>query len=487
MGCADSPYIRGVGRGVGHPTSVLSGSVASYLVYADVRLHTPMTHKNAAADRFVYVERKVHAEKWTGARSKKVRFKLERSLLPQYMLGRLDARAVFGRMIEEGTLEMEAFEEAVQLAEDCARQIVTLQLVPKIRTMYHRTAFQHKDNDDIRLTLDSPLLLFKEGVVELELQSLERFWSSVVQPINKEAMRPFDYGVLEVKVAGDELPGWTESVLANGRGIWPAPKFSKFQHAIASSFPSEIKILPYWIDGMAPQDGNLSPTMLIDYPGHHPGLEQQPQQQNTSVLKKAVLGFQAGDAYTDVQGGGGTELATSSSYNAALVATATTATTSNYALPAKSVGGGGGGGSGPSQGHLPIQPPQALPRLQAIAKIEPKTFFANERTYIQWLSAAILLVTLSGSMMTTNSAGRIVGTILWPVGFLLILYALSIYHWRLKRLLARDGSSFDGTYANPFAKSPLLHCIVLTECALAQVHAHLCVSYFVRACVCTYI
>ena len=30
-----------------HPISVLSGSVVSYLIYADVRLHIPMTHRNA--------------------------------------------------------------------------------------------------------------------------------------------------------------------------------------------------------------------------------------------------------------------------------------------------------------------------------------------------------------------------------------------------------------------------------------------------------
>ena len=69
------------------------------------------------------------------------------------MLGRLDVRAVFAAMVEKGNLEREGFEDAVQLAEDCARQIVTLQLVPKIRTMYHRTAFQLKGNDEIRLTL----------------------------------------------------------------------------------------------------------------------------------------------------------------------------------------------------------------------------------------------------------------------------------------------------------------------------------------------
>ena len=41
MGCSDPPS-----RGVGAPHQCPLGSVASYLIYADVRLHIPMTHHN---------------------------------------------------------------------------------------------------------------------------------------------------------------------------------------------------------------------------------------------------------------------------------------------------------------------------------------------------------------------------------------------------------------------------------------------------------
>ena len=45
MGCTDS-----LGRGVGAPPSVFSrvGSKLPLPLYADVRLHIPMTHRNAA-------------------------------------------------------------------------------------------------------------------------------------------------------------------------------------------------------------------------------------------------------------------------------------------------------------------------------------------------------------------------------------------------------------------------------------------------------
>lgn len=43
-------------------------------------------------------------------------------------------------------------------------------------------------------------------------------------------------------------------------------------------------------------------------------------------------------------------------------------------------------------------------------KVEPKTMFANERTLIQWLSAALLLVTLSTALM---GIGNTEGTKHW--------------------------------------------------------------------------
>jgi len=51
-----------------------------------------------------------------------------------------------------------------------------------------------------------------------------------------------------------------------------------------------------------------------------------------------------------------------------------------------------------------------------VAKIEPKTFFANERTFIQWLSAATLLVTLSILLLGSDlTYARTCGFVVMPV------------------------------------------------------------------------
>lgn len=53
---------------------------------------------------------------------------------------------------------------------------------------------------------------------------------------------------------------------------------------------------------------------------------------------------------------------------------------------------------------------------RTVAKIEPKTFFANERTFIQWLSAATLLVTLSILLLGSDlNYARTCGFVVMPV------------------------------------------------------------------------
>ena len=45
------------------------------------------------------------------------------------------------------------------------------------------------------------------------------------------------------------------------------------------------------------------------------------------------------------------------------------------------------------------------------SKIEPKTYFANERTYLQWFNAASLLGSVSLGLIGFSSSARVVAAI----------------------------------------------------------------------------
>jgi len=83
---------------------------------------------------------------------------------------------------------------------------------------------------------------------------------------------------------------------------------------------------------------------------------------------------------------------------------------------------------------------QALPKRPA--KVEPKTLFANERTFMSWLTASILLVTLSSAMLSFGGVARFIGMIFMPVAVLFMLYSLFTYHWRLNMILSSNGSTY---------------------------------------------
>ena len=60
------------------------------------------------------------------------------------------------------------------------------------------------------------------------------------------------------------------------------------------------------------------------------------------------------------------------------------------------------------------------PIMRALPRIEPKTYFANERTFIQWLSSALLLVTLSLALIGFGGTARFIGWVIFSLAFLYV-------------------------------------------------------------------
>lgn len=112
-------------------------------------------------------------------------------------------------------------------------------------------------------------------------------------------------------------------------------------------------------------------------------------------------------------------------------------------------GGGDGGGGRGGEGRTRLVTTATLPSRQKRArfmpvKIEPKTLFANERTLIQWLSASLLLVSLSLALMGLGAAeGRIAGLIIFPVAAAFLLYALGVFHWRANKIRRKAEGPYD--------------------------------------------
>ena len=72
-------------------------------------------------------------------------------------------------------------------------------------------------------------------------------------------------------------------------------------------------------------------------------------------------------------------------------------------------------------------------------KVEPKTFFANERTFLQWLNTAVLIGSIGIAIKSTKTSAFNEGSILIIAGMIVCGYALHIYVTRMRSIkLVRD-------------------------------------------------
>ncbi|CAG8518935.1 12074_t:CDS:2 [Ambispora gerdemannii] len=94
----------------------------------------------------------------------------------------------------------------------------------------------------------------------------------------------------------------------------------------------------------------------------------------------------------------------------------------------------------------PLLPPdtQQLPlqrRIVAPVRVEPKVFFANERTFLSWLQFTVVLGGLAiGLLNFGDRVGRISAGLFTFVAMVVMIYALVIYHWRADKIRKREGA-----------------------------------------------
>eukprot|EP00977_Amphora_coffeiformis_P000004 scaffold5_cov169-Amphora_coffeaeformis.AAC.4 len=72
------------------------------------------------------------------------------------------------------------------------------------------------------------------------------------------------------------------------------------------------------------------------------------------------------------------------------------------------------------------------------ARIEPKTYFANERTFIQWVSASILLLSISGFLLKAGHDYGPTAALISFASLCLVMYSTHLYFARLNLLKARE-------------------------------------------------
>jgi hypothetical protein len=206
----------------------------------------------------IFVERKTHREDWTGEKSVKARFSLKEKFMNAYLSGNMLPEAIFEKARKEGKKPAKQIDEDERLAKEIQYSVIKHGYVPVCRSFYNRTAFQLPADARVRISLDTELTMVREDNLDGR-QRAGKNWRRTDIGIDypfpqlpPEDVERFPYAILEVKLqtqAGQEPPEWVRELIASHL-VEAVPKFSKFIHGTSTLFPDRINLLPFWMPQM---------------------------------------------------------------------------------------------------------------------------------------------------------------------------------------------------------------------------------------------
>ena len=341
-----------------------------------------------------------------------------------------------------------------------------------LRVFYNRTAFQLPDNQRVRISLDTDLTFIRED----HLDSIPRRqptynWRRNDVGINypfahvKEAdILRFPYAVLETKLQthlGQEPPAWLNS-LVESHLVHEVPRFSKYLHGACHFYREKLPLLPWWlaelnVDIRKPRAENIGLTRsrsfkpLIDGRYRRAMIEEKERAHQQAVV-------QGGEQISTRSSATGTAIGSSSSDSGLHNKEQYSTLDVLPPIPPAKIPGETVETKPTMNGPLSNLPPQiqklftnrknqgkqedlevgapvtgnefdnytSVNKKQKVkVRVEPKVFFANERTFIAWLQFCALLLTVALNLLNFGDiTSRTVGGIFIGLSAGIAIYAL---------------------------------------------------------------
>ena len=444
----------------------------------------------------VFLELKTHHEKWVCTKSLKERVAIRDCDVEHFL--KTDEPWTLEEAQRVAALATAATDTAqTSLQRDADRLFRMKQLVvkhalrPCVRTCYLRAAFQSSNSNALRLTIDRNITMMDEGkhaaaaassVADNNYTNSSSSWCLPENAVMEQSMaaRRVPFVVLEVKLAGDDsLPPIMLDLQERGV-IIEATKFSKFLTGAATFNLNRVGMLPYWAEhpafatvfGMGNNNNNnnnnsdKTDTEMASTP-----LSRESDSTNHSVTFKSdntseISGF-SGDNNKEgthsVLDANRLEGETAKAPRRRLRASGFMSILSSSTTSLKAgddsaefinksrvnnnkTSNSSGGGLGAffrrrRRGRDASQAETVKVAPKRPARVEPKSYFANERTFIQWISAALLLVTISvillgidSNMGSTSAYARKSGIGVCCGAVVIVFYATYVYFRRLHLL-----------------------------------------------------
>ncbi|KAL3810985.1 hypothetical protein ACHAXA_008571 [Cyclostephanos tholiformis] len=399
----------------------------------------------------VFFERKTHRDTWTGEASVKERFIVPESDVKRVLNDEYPIAEKREEMKKKGATDAE-LDDWETLVREMVQVVQTKQLMPTMRTQYMRTAFQIPFDATVRISLDTNLCMISERGYDTEGGA--KWYRDPEKPLMDNEITRFPHAVLEVKIelggATTEPPDWVTE-LQNSGMLYEVHKFSKFIHGCATLLPEYVRSVPYWIDdasirdsiirsgggrilvkedsetGVGPGANEIYNHLLPFGNVKEPHLNAKGRTANTESL------VEAGPTKTAVVSGSdyyaGADVSDEEILNST-VQGCFEDTCSGWLFPFCS-----------GYNDEMLAP-------TSVQKIEPKIFFANERTFLHWLHAGVTLYTIAAGILafaseTDSVSAHWYAMALLPISLGFCLYALHLFLWRAEKIRTRIPGRWD--------------------------------------------
>ncbi|KAJ1642396.1 hypothetical protein LPJ64_005761 [Coemansia asiatica] len=450
----------------------------------------------------IFVERKTHHEDWTGEKSVKERFSLKEKYVNDFLAERYSLDSRIQKLREEGKKSEHDLQHMKELAEQVQKSVHDKNLVPVTRSFYNRTAFQIPGDAGVRISLDTELTMVREDSFDGKQRAGDNWRRTDIgidypfpQLPERDVCR-FPYAILEVKLqtqSGVEPPQWVTDLI-NSHLVEAVPKFSKFIHGTSVLLEDRVDVFPFWFSqmdrdirkpalkaigvsrGSSPRGSIVGIDNMVRKRRSAGGASASPSQSSLQYQGEVSINISddvddhlshndsANSQNTHTYDGYGDSASSRGQLvneQTALLGSSRRSkqkmpeTAASHAKPLSWIQHFNpfSGTSDKSYG-LPRDAPfvarqdigngSGERRIAVPVRVEPKVFFANERTFLSWLNFAIVLGSLAlGLLNFGDRTGRIAGAVFTVISMMVMVYALMLFQWRAERIRRREAGPYD--------------------------------------------
>ncbi|CAG8460579.1 8035_t:CDS:2 [Diversispora eburnea] len=372
----------------------------------------------------IFVERKVRQ----GDDEIKERFAIKEKYTNALLKGEYSLDKRLEKMKEHPGTTEEEIQNFQTLVKEIQNTIVEKKLQPVLRTYYNRMAFQIPGDSSVRVSFDTQFYMIREdnfGDSDDSNRRRNEDWRRRdIDDDNFNKLPPsecvkFPYAVLEVKLnlSENELePDWVQE-LASSHLVEAAPQFSKYVHGVATLFTSQAQSLPYWLPNIdkdilkpptlrQPSEANeepaassssmpsmITPSLPKDIISEETTVEINDDSSDIVINKKGKAVVYTTD---DEDHDENTPLLEGEECEEEVIQhrpiglrTFSKIFRKKSSIPDRE-----------TSSRIMFLPPKVTGPIQ----VEPKVYFANERTFFSWLRFCVLLGSLALGLFNSAAA-----------------------------------------------------------------------------------